>query len=83
MGMNKVCIVGYGAIGPIHAAAIGETESATFYAVCDNDLSRLKMCGDKYDIVSYDDFDNVVSIKIGDNETNFEYHRILVKKNTN
>lgn len=31
----------------------------------------------------YDAFGNIVSIKTGDNETNFEYNSILVKKNTN
>ena len=32
---------------------------------------------------SYDAFGNVVSIKNGDNETNFEYTKILVKKTKN
>ena len=31
----NVCIVGYGAIGPIHARALKEANNVTIYAVCD------------------------------------------------
>lgn len=40
--MKKVCIVGYGAIGPIHAMAVKDINSAQLYAVCDIDREKLK-----------------------------------------
>lgn len=54
--MRNVCIVGYGAIGPIHAAALEVIENANFYAVCDCDESRIAHCREKYDVVPYKDF---------------------------
>ena len=59
--MKNVCIVGYGAIGPIHAAALEKVENANFYAVCDCDESRIKRCTDKYFVKSYSDFDEMLS----------------------
>ena len=58
--MKNVCVVGYGAIGPIHAAAIEKVENARLYAVCDCDESRIKRCTDNYDVVTYTDFDEML-----------------------
>lgn len=33
--MMKVCIVGYGAIGPVHAEAVAAIDGAELYAICD------------------------------------------------
>ena len=33
----KSCIVGYGAIGPLHAKAISKINGASVYAICDVD----------------------------------------------
>ena len=68
--MKNVCIVGYGAIGPIHAGALETVENARLYAVCDCDEERILRCTDKYDVVAYTDFnemlndDNIDSIHI-------------------
>lgn len=55
--MKNVCIVGWGAIGPIHAAGIEKTENANFYAVCDVDYERIKDCRKKYQVSEYTKFD--------------------------
>lgn len=58
--MKNVCIVGYGAIGPIHAAALEKTEQAALYAVCDVDSRRREACREKYGVVTYEDFDHML-----------------------
>lgn len=58
--MKKACIVGYGAIGPIHAKAIVEIENACLYAVCDNNLEKIKKCQMEYDVKAYLDFDEML-----------------------
>ncbi|MBQ7986315.1 MAG: Gfo/Idh/MocA family oxidoreductase [Clostridia bacterium] len=59
--MKNVCIVGYGAIGPIHAKALIETENVKFYAVCDNNPERIEKCRKDYDVKAYLDFDEMLS----------------------
>lgn len=59
--MKNACIVGYGAIGPVHAKAISEAENANFYAVCDIDKSKLNLCKSQYDVTTYNDFDAMLS----------------------
>ena len=54
--MKNVCIVGYGAIGPIHAAAINKTEGARLYAVCETDADKRQRCVDAYSVVAYSNF---------------------------
>lgn len=51
--MKRVCIVGYGAIGPIHAKALETVENAELYAVCDILPERAEAAGVK----AYTDFD--------------------------
>ena len=58
--MKNLCIVGYGAIGPIHAKAIEEIESVKFYAVCDNNPERIEKCKKDYDVKAYLDFDEML-----------------------
>ena len=55
--MKNVCIVGYGAIGPVHAKALEMVEQAKLYAVCDIDAGKRALCKEKYDVLEYDDFD--------------------------
>lgn len=38
--MKKVCIVGYGAIGPLHADALKGIPNLTLYGICDIDRER-------------------------------------------
>ncbi len=58
--MKKVCIVGYGAIGPIHAKALEKAEQAALYAVCDIDTEAIKKCQQQYDVIGYDSFDDML-----------------------
>lgn len=57
---KNVCIVGYGSIGPTHAAAIEKTENAKFYAVCDNNPKRIDFCKKQYNVKSFSDFDEMI-----------------------
>ena len=54
--MKQVCIVGYGAIGPVHASALEGVENARLYAVCDIDPEKRKLCLEKYPVIEYADF---------------------------
>ncbi len=59
--MDKVCIVGYGAIGPTHAAAVTKTAYAELYAICECDPERLAKGKAQYpEIVEYTDFDEMM-----------------------
>lgn len=58
--MKNVCIVGYGAIGPIHAEALKGVKNAEFYAVCDIDPAKIELCLSEYDVKSYTDFDTML-----------------------
>lgn len=59
--LKNVCVVGYGGIGPVHAAAIEKTDSARLYAVCDTEAEKLKLCCSKYKVLEYTDFDEMLS----------------------
>lgn len=59
--MKKVCIVGYGAIGPVHARALEQVESACLFAVCDTSPERRKLCAKQYGVREYGDFDAVLA----------------------
>ena len=54
--MKNVCIVGYGAIGPLHAEALDETQNAQLYAVCDINPERIRLCQEKYEVKGYQYF---------------------------
>lgn len=58
--MKHVCIVGYGAIGPVHALALEGVENAKLYAVCDIDGERRKLCAEKYSVIEYDNFEEML-----------------------
>lgn len=58
--MKNVCIVGYGAIGPVHAKALETTDRARLYAVCDVDPGRREACRAQYGAVAYEDFDRML-----------------------
>ena len=65
--MKNVCIVGYGAIGPTHAAAVSKTESARLYAVCEIDPERREKCiAEHSGVVAYSDFDEMLADKMID-----------------
>ena len=58
--MKNVCIVGYGSIGPVHANALKNADQARFYAVCDVDAEKRKVCRETYGVKEYDDFDKML-----------------------
>lgn len=58
--MKQVCIVGYGAIGPVHASALEGVDNARLYAVCDIDPAMRALCVEKYGVVEYADFDEML-----------------------
>ena len=58
--MKQVCIIGYGAIGPVHAAALENVANANLYAICDIDPDKRKRCTEKYSVVEYADFDKML-----------------------
>ena len=55
----NICIVGYGAIGPVHANAINQIDNATLYAVCDKNDEHARICANEYNCLVYNDFDNL------------------------
>ena len=57
---KNVCIVGYGAIGPVHADSLSKTDTAKFYAICDINAEKIKLCLEKYEVISYTDFDKML-----------------------
>lgn len=58
--MKNACIVGYGAIGPIHANGIANTENANLYAICEVNPERAKKGTDMYGCILYTDFDEML-----------------------
>ncbi len=59
--MKKVCIVGYGNIGPIHAKALESVDNARLYAVCDIKEDAVKRCQKVYtDVTAYLDFEEML-----------------------
>ncbi len=61
--MKNVCVVGFGAIGPVHTEAIRKTKNARLYAVCDTDNEKLRTAKEKYDVKTYVDFDLMLKDK--------------------
>ena len=55
--MKNACVVGYGAVGPVHAAAISDSEYAKLYAICDIEQDKTNECKKKYGCIAYNDFD--------------------------
>jgi len=63
--MKNVCVVGYGAIGPIHASALAGMTNARFYGICDISAQKRALCLKKYAekgmiLKEYDDFDKML-----------------------
>lgn len=58
--MKQAAIAGYGAIGPIHAAAFENVKQARLSAVCDIDPVRRELCVKKYGTKAYADYDELL-----------------------
>lgn len=61
--MKNSCIIGYGSIGPVHAAVLSSLDNVNLYGVCDIDNAKLLKCKEEYDVVAYDSFDEVLADK--------------------
>ena len=53
--IKNVCIVGYGAIGPVHAESLSKVNNAKLYAVCDVNPAKIALCLENYDVLAYTD----------------------------
>ncbi len=58
--MKNVCIVGYGAIAPVHAKVLQQLPNANFYAVCDCDPTAIARCAEQYAVKIYLDFEDAL-----------------------
>lgn len=58
--MKKACVVGYGAIGPVHAAALEQCSEAKLWAVCEVNKERAEKCKEQYGCRIYGDFDEML-----------------------
>lgn len=58
--MKRVCIVGYGAIGPIHAKILKYLDSVELYGICDIDPVRLQQGIDTYGVKGYTCYNQVL-----------------------
>ncbi len=58
--MKNVCIVGYGAIAPVHAKALQQLPNARFYAVCDSDPAAIARCREDYDVIAYESYEQAL-----------------------
>lgn len=56
----NACVVGYGAIGPVHADAVSKIDGVNLYAVCDTDKERADSCAKQYGAKPYYNFDECI-----------------------
>ncbi len=59
----KSCIVGYGAIGPLHAKAISKISGASVYAICDVDRKTAEKGAKEYGAKAMYSFERVLADK--------------------
>lgn len=58
--MKKACVVGYGAIGPVHAKALNSLNCAKLYAVCDINPERTQKAKNDYGVKVFSDYDEML-----------------------
>lgn len=56
--IKNCCIVGYGAIGPVHAEALSGIEDVTLYGICDIDKERADAGAEKYGCKAFYSFED-------------------------
>ncbi len=59
--MKNICIVGYGAIAPVHARVLEQLPTVRLYAVCDTKPDALAACKAQYDVIAYDSYEQMLS----------------------
>lgn len=55
---KHVCVVGYGAVGPTHAAALSKIENVILYGICDSDRERADMGALQYNCKAFYEFED-------------------------
>ena len=60
MKTQNAVIIGYGAIGPVHAAAVSVCDFAELYGICDIDAARLEKAEKEHGCKLFSDFDEVL-----------------------
>lgn len=58
--MKKACIVGFGAIGPVHARAVAKSEYGCVHAICDCNRERADKGAKRYHAKAVYDFQQVL-----------------------
>ena len=53
----KCAVVGLGAIGPTHVAALAQIENAELYAVCDIVADKMQPVAEQYGCKTYNDYE--------------------------
>ena len=61
MSKKNAVIVGYGAIGPVHAKSVVRSSFATLYGVCDCDCKKRQIAQREHDCRIYENFEQVIS----------------------
>ncbi len=56
----NVCIIGYGAIGKIHAGILAKTDRVNLYAICDTDKERADKGAKEYNAKALYSFDDCI-----------------------
>ena len=59
--MKRVCVVGYGAIGPVHAKALFDIDGAELYGICDTNAARLQTGIEKYSVKAFNNYNDVLA----------------------
>lgn len=59
----NVCVVGYGAIGPVHAKALSQIEGVTLYGICDIDRERAQQAAEQYHCHAFYDLSECLAEK--------------------
>ncbi len=58
--MYNICVVGLGAISPLHINAIKKSGNATLYAVCDINPEKLQKFKEQGSVICYRDYEDVI-----------------------
>lgn len=61
--MKNVCIVGYGAVGPVHATSLAMIENVFLYGICDTNKERADKGASEYGCKAFYDLDDCLHDK--------------------
>ena len=64
--MINVCIVGFGAVGPVHAIALKNIDGVNIYAICDNKKEVADKAASEYGCKAFYDYDECLKDEVID-----------------